>query len=332
MKQKSRSTIAFFIGVALLCTVSLISVLIGSYPLSFSDIVHILMGQQEDAMAVKVFFTLRLPRVGVGILSGLSLGMAGAVFQLLFRNPLAAPDLVGVSSGASLGTAAAIVLGAGSVMQMMTGAFFGGMAALLFVLLLVRVSGSNRPGTYILAGIAISALSNAFIMLLKYMADTEGELAAIDFWTMGSLASVTATKFKLMLPPVLVSLGLLMLFQKEIRVLSLGDEQATFLGMRSNRMRMLLLVLCTLATASVISVTGVISFVGLLAPHIAFLLTGRRSHGYLLLSGLVGGILVVIADCFARSVTGGELPTSILTTLCAVPFFVYFLWKRRGGI
>ncbi len=332
MRQKPRFTITFMIGMTVLCIVSVISACIGSYPLSFSDIIKIIFGQHPDAMSRNVFFTLRLPRVCVGLLSGLSLGMSGAVFQLLFRNPLAAPDLVGVSSGASLGTAMAIVLGAGSVVQMMTGAFLGGLAALFFVLFLVKVSGSKRPGTYILAGIVISSLSNALIMILKYMADTEGELAAIDFWTMGSLASVTLSKLKIMVVPVVISLSLLLLFQKEIRLLSIGDEQATYLGLRSNQMRIVILLLSTLATASVISVTGVISFVGLLAPHLAFLLTGRRSYGFFLTSGIIGGILVVVADCFARTVTGGELPTSILTTLCAVPFLVFFLCKRKGGL
>lgn len=332
MRQKSRLRIVLILSVTMLCMVSLISIFIGSYPLSFYDIIRIILGKHADSMSEKVLFTLRLPRVGVGILSGLSLGMAGAVFQLVFRNPLAAPDLVGVSSGASLGTATAIVLGAGSMIQMMTGAFIGGMAALAFVIFLVKLSRSNRSGTYILAGIVISALSNAMIMMLKYMADSEGELAAIDFWTMGSLAATTLMKLKVIAIPVLLSMIMLFAFQKEIQLLSLGEEQATYLGMRTNRMRIIILSLCTLATATVISVTGVISFVGLLAPHMAYLLTGRRSRGFLLFSGLMGGILVVVADCFARSVTGGELPTSILTTLCAVPFLVYLLWKQKGGI
>lgn len=332
MKRKSRTSIAIIIGVLGLLVISGISACIGSYSLSLRDIIKILSGSHSDAMSVKVFFVLRLPRVFVGILSGLALGMSGAVFQMLFRNPLASPDLIGVASGASLGTACAIVLGAGSVLQMMTGSFLGGMGALVFVLLLVRVSRSKSPGTYILSGIVISAFSNAMIMILKYMADTEGELAAIDFWTMGSLASVTLDKLKFITLPVITSMGVLLLLKKEILLLSLGDEQATSLGMSSNRMRIILLTFCTLATTSVISVTGVISFVGVLAPHMAFLLLGRKNSSYLLLSSLLGGILVVVADCFARGAIRGELPTSIFTTLCALPFFIFFLWKNKGGI
>lgn len=331
MRWKSRIGITILTGGIVLVIASLLSISIGSYPLSFGDILRIVKGECQDAMSVRVFYTLRIPRVCVGLLSGFSLGISGAVFQLLFQNPLASPDLVGVSSGASLGSAASIVLGAGSVAEMMAGSFLGGMGALGVVLLLVKISGRKSTGTYILAGIMISAFSNALIMILKYMADTEGELAAIDFWTMGSLASVTYHKLRIIVVPIVIVITLILFLRKEVLILSLGDDQASSLGMNSNAMRMLLLTLCTVATASVITVTGVISFVGLLAPHITFLMTGRRSSGFLLGSGIFGSILVLVADCFARSAVHGELPTSILTTLCALPFFLYFMYKQKGG-
>lgn len=319
-------------GILLLALCTVAALRVGSYPLSFSDIFAILAGDAGDAMDVRVFFQLRLPRVVMGLLAGFVFGLTGAVFQLLFHNPLASPDLIGVSSGASLGAACMIVLGAGSSLEIMFGSFVGGMMILVAVILLVKASGGRRSETYILAGIASGALSGALIMLLKYMADSEGELAAIEFWTMGSLSTITQQKVLAVLVPALVSVLVLLLLKKEILLLGMGEKTAAFMGMNHEHMRMLILTLCTLATAAVISLTGVISFVGLIAPHLSYLLLRTRTHGYLAFSGMCGSALVVLADCFARSIRGGELPTSILTMLCAIPFFIYFLCKRKGAV
>lgn len=329
MKQSVKIRIVLIGSIILLGFCTILALHTGSYPLSFPDIFAVISGKAKEPMDAGVFLTLRLPRVGMGLLAGFVFGLTGAVFQLLFHNPLASPDLIGVSSGASLGAACMIVLGAGNSVSIMTGSFAGGMLMLLAVIALVKVSGKNRGETYVLAGIASSALSNALIMMLKYMADSEGELAAIEFWTMGSLAAVTSTKVLAALAPVLVSLSCLLLLKKEILLLGMGERTAAFMGMHQEHMRMLILSLCTLATASVVSVTGVISFVGLIAPHLSYLLLGTRTRGYLIFSGICGSTLVVLADCFARSIRGGELPTSILTTFCAVPFFIYVLCKKK---
>ncbi|MDD6065637.1 MAG: iron ABC transporter permease [Firmicutes bacterium] len=332
MKARKNTWIILGGAAFLLILVCVVSACIGSYPLSLSDIRDVILGRSTDRMAGKVFFSLRLPRVLMGVTAGAVLGVCGAVFQLLFRNPLASPDLVGVASGAGVGAACAIVLGTGGMVSVMGGAFLGGMAALAGVFLLVWLSGSNRPGMFILGGILISSLANALIMILKHAADSDGKLAAIEFWTMGSLASVTASRVIYVLWICVPSLLILILLQREIILLSLGDEQAQMLGLAPGITRVLILTLATLAVAGVISVTGVISFVGLLAPHGAFLILQRRNRSYLWLSGAVGAVLVVTADCFARSVTEGELPVSILTTLCAVPFLVFFIWKRKGRV
>lgn len=316
----------------LLVLVCMVSACVGSYPLSVRDILEVAAGNAHGQMREKVFYTLRLPRVLMGVLAGTSLGVGGAVFQLLFDNPLASPDLVGVASGAGVGAACAIVLGAGSMNAVIGGAFAGGLTALLCVFLLVALSGSNRPGMFILGGLLVSSLANALIMILKHMADSEGKLAAIEFWTMGSLSAVTAAKTAGVFWICVPSVFLLMLLQKEIVLLSMGDEQARMLGLSAGKMRLLLLMLTTLCVSGVISVTGVISFVGLLAPHTAFLLLQRRNRSYLWMSAAAGALLVVTADCFARSVTAGELPVSILTTLCAVPFLFFLIRKRKGRV
>lgn len=330
MRQTTREPFALWAALALLGLLWVGSVCVGPFPLSLAQIRDILGGAQTDALAAQVFWTLRLPRAVVGLLAGVGLGVAGGVYQSIFRNPLASPDLTGVASGASLGAAAAIVLGAGSALSILAGAFLAGMLCLVLVLLLVRAARLERTGTYVLAGILVSSGAEALLMCLKRMADPEGELAAIEFWTMGSLASVTAGKLALLAPAVLVPLLLLVLFRRQILLLSLGGEEARSLGVSPGRWRGLLLGLTTLMVAALVSVTGVIAFVGLIAPHIAFLLSGRRGGGYLPLCGLIGGGLILAADLLARSLSpGAELPLSIFTILFAVPMLAVLLC--RGG-
>lgn len=287
----------------------------------------------SDEMAQQVFFQLRVPRVVMGLLAGSVLGIAGGVYQLIFRNPLASPDLTGVASGASFGAALMIVIGATSAIEMMFGAFVMGIASLLLVIFLVKITGVQRATTYILAGIVISALADAGIMIFKYMADPVSELAAIEFWTMGSLASITFHKMLISLSSVIVPLLLVLLCRRQIVMLSLGDENAKYLGLNASLLRMIILILTTWMVASIVSITGVISFVGLIAPHIAYLILKKRTDHFLLLSGCIGALIIMVGDMLARSlVTGAELPLSILTIIFSAPVLIFWMWKQRGQI
>ncbi|MDY3619221.1 FecCD family ABC transporter permease [Agathobaculum sp.] len=332
MKQTIRSHAAVLAAIALLGVLAAVSACVGSFPLSLSQIGGILTGGLRGTMEERVFLLLRLPRVLMGLLAGLALGTAGGVYQTIFRNPLASPDLTGVAAGASFGAACAIVLGAGSAVQIMGGAFLMGLFSLVFVLLLVRAARIERTGTYILAGVIVSSVAEAGLMVLKTMADPERELAAIDFWTMGSLAPVTADKAATVAVAVLVPLCLLLLFRRQAAMLSLGEENARAMGLDPALWRTLLLALTTLMVAAVVSVTGVIAFAGLIAPHIAFLLLRRRGGPYLLLCALVGADILLAADVLARSLSpGAELPLSVLTILFAVPVLALLLCKGKGG-
>ena len=325
MKPHTRESAAVLAVAVVLAALAVVSLFVGSYPLSVGEIVSILAGKLGDSMPARVFWQLRLPRMCMGLISGLSLGVAGGVYQTIFRNPLASPDLTGVASGASLGAACVIVLGAGGSGEIMAGAFTMGMLALGLVLLLVGAARLERTGSYILAGVVVSALAEAGLMALKVMADPERELAALEVWTMGSLASITASKVVLPAIVVAVCLGLLLLFRREVLMLSLGEESARSMGLDPVLWRAVLLGITTLMVAAVVSVTGVISFVGL----IAFLLLGRRGGAYLPLCGLVGGVVLLCADLLARSVSqGAELPLSIFTVLFAAPVLVALLCRR----
>ncbi len=320
------------LAAVLLLALMVLSACTGSYPLSPAQIGNILLGNDTGSMDARVFWQLRLPRVVMGLVAGAALSLAGAVYQTLFCNPLASPDLTGVASVSSFGAACAIVLGSGSAAQIMLGSFAMGMVSLLLVLLLVRAVGMENLSSYILSGIIVSSLADAGLMCLKIMADPERELAALEFWTMGSLGSITAQKLLPQLLFILIPFFLLILFSRQILMLSLGEDHARSMGLSPKLWRGILLTLCTLMVASLVSLTGVIAFVGLIAPHIAFLMRKRRDKGYFLLSALIGAALLLIADMLARTLwQGAELPLSILTVFLAVPALIFLLRSKRGG-
>lgn len=330
MKSKR---LLFLMMILLLVMTFCLSLTVGSYSLSLSEIGCLLVGQSNDMMAQQVFFNLRIPRIVMGVLAGLVLGIAGGVYQLIFRNPLASPDLTGVASGASFGAALMIVIGANSAIEMMFGAFVMGIVSLFFVMFLVKMTGVQRTTTYILAGIVISALADAGIMIFKYMADPISELATIEFWTMGSLASMTLSKMLIALISIVIPLAFLLLCHRQIVMLSLGDENARYLGLNASALRIIVLLLTTWMVASIVSITGVISFVGLIAPHIAYLILHRRTKYFLLMSGFIGAFIIMVGDMLSRSlVPGAELPLSILTIFFAVPVLIFLMWKQRGQI
>ncbi len=315
-----------------LVLITLWSACVGSYPLSLSQLWAILTGELRGSMEEKVFLSLRLPRVAMGVLAGGALGLAGGIYQTIFRNSLASPDLTGVASGASFGAAAAIVLGAGTGWHIMFGSFVAGVLSLLVVLVLVSLSGMEKMGSYILSGILVSSLADAGLMLLKFMADPERELAAIEFWTMGSLGTVTAEKLMPQVLFVAVPMVVLLCCSRQAVMLSLGSEHARGLGLAPGVWRAVFLGLSTLMIAGVVSITGVIAFVGLIAPHIAFLLYRRRNTGYFVLCTLMGSVLLLVADILARSLyRGAELPLSILTVLLSVPVLAGLICRRKGG-
>lgn len=329
MKNKKICLIIIMICLILFC----VSLTIGSYDLTINDILKILSGNNSSSIQVNVFYNLRLPRVIMGLFSGLVLGLAGAVYQMLFSNPLASPDITGVASGASLGAAVAIVVGAGTTIEKTFGAFILGLLSLILVILLVKTMKMQKISAYILSGIVISSLADAGIMILKYMADPLGELATIEFWTMGSLAAITTDKMLVSLFSGLFPLIILYLLHRQIIILSLGDENAQYLGINARWQRAIILILATWMVASVIAITGVISFVGLIAPHITYLILKKRTSYFYIISSLIGAILVLIADMLARMLSFGvELPLSILTILFSTPVLVFWMYKQRGKI
>ena len=311
------------IWILLLIAVSIWSVFTGQYPLTIKGLLD------GDKMMLMVFFRLRLPRVIMGIIGGFGLSIAGYVYQLVFKNPLASPDIAGVSSGASAGAAFAIVAVSASAPFISICAFAGGLIALSITLLTAyAVPGKNRY-TIILTGIAIHSVAQTILMFLKLAADPEKQLASIEYWIMGSLNGISLYTIKGNVILCILCISALFLLYRQIMMLSLHDDEGRMLGVHTQHLRLLILLIATLATSGIISMTGLISFISLLAPHGARLIIKNNRLSTMFLSGIIGGCLLTLGDILARSVASTELPVSIFTSLVGAPFLVYLCVRRN---
>lgn len=194
-------------------------------------------------------------------------------------------------------------------------------------LVLAGTARQKQLATFVLSGIAVNAVAQAVLMLLKIFADPARQLAAIEYWTMGSLAGITAAKLPFVFCVAGAGLICLFLLHRQVLLLALEGDEARMLGLPLPLMRHLILILATLVVAAIVSVTGLISFIGLLGPHIARLIARNNRFSTLLLGGAVGSVLLLLADCLARSLAGSEIPVSVLTSLLGAPFLVYLVRK-----
>ena len=310
---------------ALLAVLAAGSLFIGKYPLSLEKLLA------GDELQWRVFRTLRCSRCIVGVVGGFALGAAGFVYQTVFRNPLASPDIIGVSSGASAGAAAGILFLSGATAVTVC-SFLGALLAVILVLALSKLDRSGRSGTIVLSGIAIHSLAQTALLCLKLTADPERELASIEYWMMGSLNGISLYSMGGNLLLCVLCLLVLFALHRQLLLLSTEEGEARMLGVNVGRLRLVVLLTATFAVSGVVSLTGLISFVGLLAPHGARLLTKNNRMGTMLLSGLLGGILLCGADILARSVAATELPVSIFTSLLGAPFLIYLIFRERRTI
>ena len=325
MRKDSRMKNRIWLMTLVLLMGFLLSLFVGKYPLSMEAL---LTGEEQ---AMRVFLTLRLPRSCMAVLAGFGLGTAGMVYQTVFRNPLASPDIIGVSSGASAGAAFAILFLAGSSAAVMGSAFLGSMLAVALVLALSSIAPEKGNASIVLAGIAIHSLAQTILMGMKISADPEKELASIEYWIMGSLNGITMDKLPVPFVLSAFCISAVFLLHRQVLLLSVEESEAALLGVSVEKMRLCILLLATLTVAATVSVTGIISFVGLLAPHCARLMTKDNRIFSLWLSALLGGSILCAADILVRSAAASELPVSVFTSLLGAPFLIWLLWKRRDG-
>jgi len=256
--------------------------------------------------------------------------MAGSVYQGMFRNPLVSPDILGVSSGASLGAAVAIYLGSpGWSVQLF--AFGGGLIAVAFSYLISRKSAHAQALSLVLTGTMISALSNAGVTMIKYIADPNNVLQQLTFWLMGSLTKTNMEALGWSAAPMLAGFAVILLLRWRINLLTLDEDEAKSLGLNVSRYRLILIIASTIISAAAVCLGGLIGWVGLMAPHIGRALVGPDYRRLIPACAMLGATFLVLMDDLARSVMSLEIPLGVVTSVIGAPFFVYLIIKRRDS-
>lgn len=334
-----------FILLIILLGVIILSACIGAVSISFTELGSILTYKTGISKQVNfkpqqeaVLLTLRLPRVALGVLIGAGLGVSGAAMQGLFRNPLAEPGLIGISSGASLFAVMMIVLevkmfksitGAFGYYALAIAAFTGACITTFIVYGLAMCNGKTVITTLLLAGIAINALAGAFTGLLTYVA-TDEQLRNITFWSLGSLGGASWKTVTALLPFVVVPVFALPFLAKSLNALALGEAQAGHMGINVGIVKKSIIILATMAVGASVAVAGIIGFIGLIIPHILRMAFGSDHRLIIPGSALLGASVLTLADLICRTlVAPAELPIGIITAMIGTPVFIYIITTER---
>lgn len=310
---------------------------------SLTHYFHLTDGEASRFQSILV--DIRLPRVILAIIVGAALAVCGAAMQGLFRNPLADPGLVGISSGAALAAVFVIVMVPSftsletlpktlSIYLLPIAAFMGSLVVTLLVHRLSQVHGKTEVSTLLLAGIAINAIAGAGTGLLTYMAN-DTQLRILTFWSMGSLGSANWQQLAFAAPIILLAIIGILLYTRALNAIALGEAEAGHLGYNLESIKRRLIVLVALAVGTSVALSGTIGFVGLVIPHLLRLIIGPNHRRLIPLSAILGASLLLGADLISRTlVAPAELPIGIITTIIGGPFFLWLLlrFKRQGGI
>ncbi|MCX7708968.1 MAG: iron ABC transporter permease [Clostridia bacterium] len=310
----------------------LISIFSGRYRVELIELFSIFTFSSDDAELQILFWLVRLPRSVLVLTAGAALALAGTVYQSVFRNPLVSPDILGVSSGASLGAVLSILLwhNTGGIAQLAS--FCGGILAVVLAMGIVRASRNDSTLGFILGGVMISSVASSLVMLFKYFADPYRQLPAIEFWMMGGFYNADWEKVLNILPVCCLAAISIFLLRWQLKVLTLGDDEARSLGVRVKLVRGILVIAATALVAAAVSVAGLVSWVGLVAPNIVRMITGDTSSKSLAASLGVGAVILLLSDTLARSITASEIPISVITSFIGAPFLGYLLWKAGHAL
>jgi iron complex transport system permease protein len=321
----------FVVLCAALLILTVCSLLYGRYNLPWQSWWRIFANPDSAGLESIVLLQVRLPRVLAAILIGGGLSVSGAAFQGLFRNPMASPDILGAYAGAGFGASIGILLGF-SIVGIQTLGLVGGLAAMMLVWTLGSAAtrlGGDPTLTLILVGIIVREAGMALIRLTEYVADPHGKLAAITFWLVGGLSAVTPHDLQFAAVPILVGVVPMLLLRWRLNVLSFGEEEAKALGVNPWRIRIVIIVCSALISAAVVSIAGMIMWVGLVIPHFARMVVGANHKALLPASFLIGSCYLLLVDDCARGLFALEVPLGILTSIVGVPFFLYLVYRTR---
>ena len=318
------------IGIALILCI-LGSFTLGRYPVSLTELLGVLgfkLGLPVEPFwtgsAEAAVWNIRLPRVILSVLVGACLAAAGGAYQGVFQNPMASPDILGASAGAGFGAALAILLGA-SNMGITIGAFAASLLTVALVFTVSRHAKGDRVMGLVLAGIMISSLFQSGTSFLKLVADPNNQLPQITYWLMGSLSGAKWSDIGFVLTPMLCGLLPLYLLRWRLNVITMGDDEARAMGVDPRKIRLWIAVASTLVTASAVSVSGMIGWVGLVIPHMMRRLVGSDYRFLMPASTLSGGIFLLIVDNVSRNAATAGIPIGILTAFIGAPFFLWLI-------
>ena len=323
----------YFILIFFPLACGLIGLSLGRMDIKISEIIlffkNLIGGGQVDPLMESLIINIRLPRVLTALIVGGGLTAAGIAFQALFSNPLATPDILGVTSAASLGAVLGIILSLGTMGIQVLAMVFGLLSILITINLVKRDETSMIM--LVLAGIIVSSLANALASLLKYTADPMDKLPQITYWLMGSFGRTSYKNLVLAGPLILISMFVIYKMRWSLNLLSLSEDEARSLGINVKKTRLIFILAATLITASSVSICGQIGWIGLIIPHIVRLMVGSNNLYTLTLGISFGAGFMVLIEALSRTVSVIELPISILTAIIGAPIFI-ILMRRSGGI
>ena len=314
--------------ITLMILMALLSLSCGRMAISLEHVVSSLLGTNENLMENNIILNLRLPRILTALLIGSAMAMAGTTFQGVFRNPLVSPGMLGVSNGACIGAALAIIAG-WHLWGIQILAFVGGISAVMLTLIVPRLMKKDSAIILVLAGVIVSGFMGACMGLITYMADPETQLADIVYWQLGSLTKSNYTNLLYFSPVMLLSAFALFAMRWRINLLSLGEQEAKLMGANVSFERNVMIAFSTLLTASAVCLSGTIGWIGLIIPHLARMLIGDNNLRTLPVAALIGAIFLLLVDTLARNLYAQEIPLGILTGFIGAPFFAWVLIRQR---
>lgn len=305
-----------------------VSLFVGRYNISISKIMNF-----KEQSTELVMINVRLWRACGAIFIGGALGLSGAVYQGVFKNPMVSPDILGASTGASFGAAAAILLG-GNVLVTQLSAFVFGLLSVMMTLFITNVISKNKGNRVlmmVLTGMVVSTVFSSFVSITKVLADPFDTLPAITFWLMGGLTYITKDDVLALIIPFVAGTILIMLFRWKLNVLSFDDDEAKTMGLNTDKFRRIFILCSTLITSSAVAVGGMIGWVGLIIPHLSRMIAGPDHKKMIPVSLLLGSTFLLLVDDIARSIFAQEIPLGIITSLVGGPFFLYLLFKKNNN-
>lgn len=326
-----------WLSVIILMVVFVLSLVVGQYRVPLEETFRIMfskiftINRTWDNIQQAVIMDLRLPRTVAAVIIGAALSLSGATYQSIFKNPMVSPDLLGVSSGACVGAASAILLNGSSILIQIS-AFAGGLIAVAITLMIPRLIRNESTTVLVLSGIVISSLMSSIMSIIKFVADTDTQLAEITYWMMGSFAMTTFESMLPVLPTILIPMAVILMMRYRLNVLSLGDNEAKSLGINLRTTRGMFILCSTLITASSVCLSGTIGWVGLVIPHTARMVIGSDNKRMLPIAMIFGGVFMLFIDILCRTITAAELRLGILTGVIGAPFFIFILFKQRRQV